>query len=170
MKMKMSSCFAAFLVLAALPAGLKAQDVPAAYAAASAQAAAAKRPEVSEAYIKPNNSYDGPLYRALVGPNVKTDFEGARLVEFRGTTLIKCAPGHGRGPKYNDYDCELFFSKATGAAASAVKRALDDDKEMVLRVENGGKCSFTYCQTFTSLVCRDRSFCGIVSSVSGWDE
>jgi hypothetical protein len=166
--------FAALLILAALCPAVRAAEepsLPAAAQAASDALAASRKPVIlSEAAIKPNNSFDGPLYRALTGANVLTDGEGTRRVESGGRLLLECRLGHGRGPAYNDYDCTIFFARAFGPAAAAVYDALDADKSVLLQVENGGECRYMHCQTLTSLKCSSRELCGIVTEVSGWNE
>jgi len=164
---------AALLVLTCLTPLVKADEanLADAFASASASVAVAKKPPIIEGYaLKPNESNDGPLYRALTGPTAVTDAAGTRSVEFGGMTLLRCKLGNGSGPAYNDYDCTIFFSRVTGAAAADVYDALGDDKSVTVRNDDGAGCSHMHCRTFTDLTCSSRSSCRLVSRLTGWDE
>ncbi len=114
--------------------------------------------------VHPNNCYDGPVYRALNGPNVKLNGHGDKSLIVNQETLIACQVGNSTscaGATYNDYNCSFYFSQVTGSAAAAVFQNLNTPTDA-----NGTKSivvSWDYafdsiCVHYTMLSC-DSSSC-----------
>ena len=125
--------------------------------------------------INPNNCYDGGVYRSLNGPNVSIDqFENKNL-SIDGKTLVSCQVGNTTscvGTTYNNYTCELNFSKLGGQAAQIVLANIDHATVgLELTYENAAKdkCSFMHCTVVNTLICSD-GICEIKPVFSGWNE